>query len=126
MIDSTRKLIVTVTKLRDSGRAIPRYQHAFPKTFQGVITADEEHVPALKRRALVAILRDPETGSAIDGIAPLWDARVIRATADEWVWSGIEGAYVGTIEVVVAQTWRVLATSLDVKPSADGDGHKAT
>ena len=123
MIDNPRKLVVTVLKLRESGRAIPRYQHAFPKTFRGVITADEEHVPALNRRSLVAILRDPETGAAIDGIAPLWDARVIRATADEWVWSGIEVAYVGTIEVAVAQTWRVQAVSLEVRSSTEDDRH---
>ena len=104
---SSRKLLVAVLQLRNAGRAIPRYQHAFPKPYFGVLTADEEYVPALNRRAFVAVLRDPATGALVDGLPVLWDARVVRMAPDEMIWTGLEGALIGASEVVVAQAWRV-------------------
>jgi hypothetical protein len=111
-VSNHRKLLVSVLQLRNAGRAIPRYQHAFPKPFTGVLTAGEEHVTALNRRALVAVLRDPTTGAYVDGLPPLWDARVVRVSQDEMIWTGLEGALIAASEVVVAQAWRVQIVSI--------------
>ena len=104
---TSTKVLVAVLQLRTAGRAIPRYQHAFPKPYIGVLTAEEEYVRALNRRAFVAVLRDPTTGALIDGLPPLWDARVVRMAEDEMIWTGLEGTLIGASEAVVAQAWRV-------------------
>ena len=110
------KLIVTVLRMRDSGCPIPRYQHAFAKPLQGVLILQEEQVPSLNRHALVATLRDPNTGQPVDGLAPLIDARVVRAMADEWIWTGIERVFVGLRECDCAQTWCVRMVALEPGP----------
>ena len=108
-----RKLIVAVLKMRDAGWVIPRYQHAFPRRLQGVLTLQEEQVPSLNRSAYVATLRDPATGAPVDGLAPLIDARLIRALADEWIWTGMEHVLVGLRECDCAQTWQVRLVALE-------------
>ena len=107
-----KKLIVAVVCLRIAGRAVPKHNLAFTQPFRGVLTLDEQRVPALNRHALVAMLRDPTTGAPVDGIAPLIDARVVRATADEWVVTGFERIDDGMQERDCAQSWLARMESL--------------
>lgn len=109
----SKKLIVNVLKMRDGGWPYPRYQHAFAAPAQGVLYVQEESILRLNRHALVATLRHPDSGLPVEGLSPLIDARIIRATADEWVWTGIEHVMVGIKECDCAQTWVVRAVSLD-------------
>lgn len=112
------KLIVAVLRTRDAGWLIPRYQHAFAQPPQGVLILKEEMVVVLNRHAFVATLRDPDTGAAVVGLPPLIDARVIRASADEWIWTGFERVMSGLREADCVQTWVVRAVSL---VSSSGD-----
>lgn len=98
-------LIVDVVRLRDTGRVIPKHNLAFTPPFRGVLTIHEQPVPALHRHALVATLRDPDTGAGIDGLTPLIDVRVVRAMADEWVLTGFERVTIGMQECDCAQSW---------------------
>lgn len=100
-----QKVIVAVVRLRDCGKVVPKHNLAFVKPFVGVLTLDEQHVPALNRHALVATIRHPDTGAPLPGIEPLIDARLVRATADEWVLTGFERATIGMDECDCAQSW---------------------
>ena len=51
-----QKVIVAVVRLRDCGKVVPKHNLAFVKPFVGVLTLDEQHVPALNRHALVATI----------------------------------------------------------------------
>lgn len=102
-----KKLIVDVVCLRNAGKVVPRHNLAFVTPFVGVLTLYEERVPELNRHALVATLRDPDTGAGIAGLCPLVDARVVRATGDEWVLTGIERVMANLQEVDCAQSWLV-------------------
>ena len=102
-----KKLIVTVVTLREGGRVLPRYQHAFRSVARGILTLNEAQISALNRHALVATLRDTDTGAAVAGIEPLLDARLIRATSDELVLTGFERVQIGLHECDCAQTWLV-------------------
>jgi hypothetical protein len=99
------KLIVALTCLRSSGKIVPKHNLAFTQPFRGVLTLSEEHLPNLHRHALVARLRDPLTNAPIDALPPLIDARLIRATADEWVITGFERVMISMQECDCAQTW---------------------
>lgn len=114
-----RKLIVTVIKLRDAGRTVPRYQRAFATPAHGILTLNEAQVSSLNRHALVATLRDPDTGAAVTGVESLIDARLIRATSDEWVLTGFERVLIGMHECDCAQTWVVRMEELRSEEQAE-------
>lgn len=99
------KLIVAVVCLRSAGRVVPRHNLAFVKPYRGVLALGEKWVKELNRHALVATLRHPDTGAEVPGICPLTDARLMRATPDEWVLNGIERVIVNLQEIDCAQSW---------------------
>ena len=117
-----KKLIVAVVRLRDAGKVVPRYTLAFSAPYRGVLTLADEHVPSLNRHSLVAILRDPDSGAPIDGLCPLVDARIVRATADEWVLTGFERVILNMDERDCAQSWVVRMESLVDALPQDGEG----
>ncbi len=102
-----RKLIVQVRRLRDEGWVLPRHRLAFGLLPEGIFSLREEMVPMLNRHARVARLLDADTGKPEDNPPALYDAVVLRATADEWIVSGLERVLSGLQEVDVAQTWQV-------------------
>lgn len=107
-----RKLIVEVRLLRESGWIIPRHRHAFAASHRGILTLDEERVPALNRHARVARLRDALTGALVEAVPPLIDATLLHAGADEWVIAGVEHVMHGVREADCAQTWLVQPVQL--------------
>lgn len=115
-----KKLIVAVVTLREGGRTVPRYQHAFRSAIRGILTLNETQISALNRHALVATLRDLDSGAAVAGIEPLIDARLIRATSDEWVLTGFERVQIGMHECDCAQTWLVRMEELRSLEHAEG------
>lgn len=62
---------------------------------------------ALSRHFRVARLLDPHTPASAAGIGPLYDAVLLRSTADEWIVAGVERVAGGLQEIDVAQTWLV-------------------
>lgn len=111
-----KKLIVDVVRLRNAGKVVPRHNLAFVKPFVGVLTLNEERIVDLNRHSLVATLRHPDTGAPVPGLNPLLDARVVRATNDEWVLTGIERVADNLIELDCAQSWLVRLDQLIVTP----------
>lgn len=101
------KLIVQILRLRDEGWVLPRHRWAFGQLPEGVFSLREEWVPELNRHARVARLLNTHTGMPVDGLAPLADSVLLRASADEWVISGMERVMRGLQVVDVAQTWLV-------------------
>ena len=100
----SRKLIVHVLRLRENGRAIPKYQLAFATPIEGVLQMSEERIAELNRHALVARLVDATTGNELP-VNPLIDARMVRAMSDEWIITGFERTTVGVFESDCAQSW---------------------
>ena len=111
------KLIVEVIRVRREGCEIPRYQIALASHPNGVLTIYQNHVPWLNRHVLVAQLIHPETGRLIDGVAPLYDASILRATGSEWILTGFERITNQSMmkEFDYAQTWIVSALSLETR-----------
>ena len=107
-----KKLVVAVIRLREAGKIIPRHNLAFATPVLGVLNLGEERIPALNRHALVATLRDPQTGVIVEGLPPLVDARLVRALPDEWVFTGFERVLVGMQECDCAQSWLARASEL--------------
>ncbi len=100
----SKRLIVHVLRLRENGRAIPKYQLAFNTPIEGVLILREERIVELNRHALVARLRDANTGGDLP-INPLIDARMVHAMSDEWVITGFERVMIGMFESDCAQSW---------------------
>lgn len=118
-----QKLIVRVRRLRDAGWALPRHRHGFGQLYEGIISLQEEMVPALHRHARVAKLLDVRTGALVDGVGSLYDAVLLRATADEWVVAGVERIEQGMRIIDVAQTWLITLDRMESAPDwAPGDG----
>lgn len=115
----TGKLIVQVRRLRQDGWTLPRHRLAFGPPAEGIFSLREELVQALHRHTRVAMLLDAHTLAPVAGIPPLYDAALLRATADEWVVTGFERIERGVQMVDVAQTWLVALvrmTSDEVAP----------
>lgn len=112
-----RKLIVRVRRLREAGWALPRHRHAFGQPGEGVFSLLEVMVPELNRHARVATLLDAHTGTPVAGIGSLYDAVMLRATADEWVVTGFERIERDMRVFDVAQTWLIsLVRMEDAQP----------
>lgn len=106
------KLIVRVILIREAGWVLPRHFHAFPKVHEGIFALHEERVPELSRTSRVARLLQVDTGLPVVGIAPLMDAVLLRATADEWVVTGFERVEQRLKLVDCAQTWVITPVAL--------------
>lgn len=104
------KLIVQVLRVRESGSVIPRHNLAFVKPFEGVFTLHEERVPDLNRHSRVARLLNPQVGTPV--LPELYDAALLRATADEWVVTGFERVEQRLKLVDCAQTWVITPVAL--------------
>ncbi len=102
-----KKLIVAIVKVREAGRTIPRHNLAFTPPYRGILNINEERISALNRHALIATLRDPQSGELVPGLNPLVDARLIRATCDEWILTGFERVMLNLQESDCAQSWIV-------------------
>ena len=110
-----KKLLVAIVKVRESGKTIPRHNLAFTRPYCGVLTLGEERIPALNRHALVARLRHPQSGEPVSGLSPLVDARLIRATCDEWILTGFEHVTANLQEIDCAQSWIVRIDELMIQ-----------
>lgn len=83
---------------------------------EGIFGLREEHVPALNRHSRVARLLDAATGAPVPNVPALYDAVLLRATADEWVVTGFERIEQALQILDVAQTWVLTPMTLAVTP----------
>lgn len=73
-------------------------------------------MPSLNRHARVATLIQLGTGAPVAGLGSLYDAVLLRATADEWVVTGFERIEHGMQVYDVAQTWIIALVRLSEEP----------
>ena len=111
-----KKLIVKVRCLRDSGWVLPRHRLAFGKPFEGIFSLQEQHVPSLNRHSRVATLVQADGIAQVPGIATLYDATLLRATADEWVVTGFERLEQAAKVMDVVQTWLITLAHFNETP----------
>lgn len=111
-----RKLIVKVMRVRSEGKILPSFRLRLNHCPTGVLTIREEWVPSLSRHLEVARLRDRTTDQEVEGIGPLYDAKLLRFEADRVIVTGWERVQQLLGEIDVAQTWIGHVAELETKP----------
>ncbi|WP_150428884.1 hypothetical protein [Dechloromonas sp. CZR5] len=99
-------MLIYLQRLRDHGRAIPKWQFATLRPIPGDLMLREERDDVLNRHTRVARLRAPGGAAALD-IPRLLDAQLIELSDCRLILSGIERIEEPLVNRVedFAQTW---------------------
>lgn len=99
-------MIIRLQRLRERGRPIPKYQHAFKSLVEGELLVFEERDSVLNRHTRLAKIVNPATYASV-GVPPLLDVQIVGMTREFISLSGIERIEDRAILKIedFAQTW---------------------